>query len=113
MTWSVPVNPALYSGFDAACEHVRRYDAPSLATRLRDRGFRIERWATQRSRFRPGIGYLAGVLLRVAMHWPGLMLWLKRKSLEKEHALELRWRTGDDLAASHRDGGLIAIARRA
>src|SRR2546423_89000 len=30
LVFSVPVNPALYSGFDAACEHVRRYDAPSL-----------------------------------------------------------------------------------
>jgi SAM-dependent methyltransferase len=111
LLFSVPVNPAAYSGFDAACEHVRRYDARDLAQRLSAHGLDIERWATQRSRFRPGVGWLAGVLLRVANRVPALMLWLKRKALGQELSLKLHWRN-DDITGSHLDGGLIAVARR-
>ena len=34
--FSVPVNPALWTGFDDACGHVRRYIASDLAQRLDD-----------------------------------------------------------------------------
>lgn len=108
---SVPVNPELYTGFDAACEHVRRYDAVELCARLAEKGMHIERWSTQRNNFSKFSGWLAGVLLRLSLRMPRLLLWLKRSAVKNQLARRLNWRT-DDVADSHREGGFIAIFRR-
>lgn len=108
---SVPVNPALYTGFDAACEHIRRYDAVELCARLAARGLHIERWTTQRNNFGKLSGWLAGGLLRLSLRMPRLLFWMKRSAVKNQLARNLTWRT-DDVANSHHDGGFIAIFRR-
>ncbi len=111
--FSVPVNPNLWTGFDAACGHVRRYVARDLAARLHDLGLPIERWTTQPNNFGKMTGNLAGQFLRVAAAWPRLTLWLKHKAVKGEQALRLQWRDpGTDIEKSQTDGGLIAIARK-
>lgn len=67
LLFSVPVDPDLYTRFDAVCEHVRRYDARALAARLADHGLRIERWTTQPNNFGPIMGWLAALVLRIAL----------------------------------------------
>lgn len=109
---SVPVNPKLFTGFDAACGHVRRYDADELAGKLARAGLHIERWTTQPNHFGPVAGALIGWLLRGLEFFPRLTLWLKRKSVENQLQRAHTWRT-DPIVESHSDGGLIAIARRA
>ena len=108
---SVPVNPRLYTGFDAACGHVRRYDADDLQAKLARVGLHIERWATQPNNFGRLTGALVGGLLRWLALFPRLTLWLKRKSVENQLQRAQVWRT-DPIVESHREGGLIAIARR-
>lgn len=108
---SVPVEPALFTRFDTAVGHVRRYDAKVLAARLAEKGLVIERWATQPNNFSPMMGHLAGAFLDATRRLPRLTVWLKRKAIAGELQLKLVWRT-DDIANSHADGGLIAIARR-
>ncbi|MBL9006053.1 MAG: class I SAM-dependent methyltransferase [Myxococcales bacterium] len=108
---SVPVDPQLFTGFDAACGHVRRYDAEALSAKLAQVGLHIERWTTQPNHFSALSGALIGGLLRILEWFPRLTLWLKRKSVENQLARSHVWRT-TAIADSHRDGGLIAIARR-
>lgn len=108
---SVPVNPALYTGFDAACEHIRRYDAVDLCARLAARGLHIERWSTQRNNFGKFSGWLAGGLLRLSLRMPRLLFWMKRSAVKNQLVRYFTWRT-DDVAESHRDGGFIGIFRR-
>lgn len=108
---SVPVNPALFTGFDTACGHVRRYDAQDLQNKLARAGLRIERWTTQPNHFSRLSGALIGWLLRVLAYFPRLTLWLKRKSVENQLQRIPAWRT-DPILESHQEGGLIAIARR-
>ncbi len=108
---SVPVNPQLYTGFDAACGHVRRYDADELSAKLARVGLQVERWATQPNNFGKLSGALIGGLLRGLEAFPRVTLWLKRKSVENQLQRPHTWRT-TPIADSHQDGGLIAIARR-
>jgi SAM-dependent methyltransferase len=110
--FSVPVEPKLWTGFDDACGHVRRYVASELAARLAALGLHIERWTTQPNNFGKLSGDLAGAFLRATAGWQKLTLWLKKKAVEGEQRLVLKWRT-DDIDLSHTDGGLIAIARKA
>ncbi len=110
--FSVPVDPDLWTGFDDACGHVRRYVAPELTERLKSLGLTVERWTTQPNNFGKLSGDLAGKFLRAVSGWPKLTIWLKKKAVEGEKRLVLNWRT-DDIAKSHPDGGLIAIARKA
>lgn len=108
---SVPVDPQLFTGFDTACGHVRRYKAAELRDRLAACGLHIERWASQRNNFKPRVGNLLGRFLEVIARWPRLTIWLKRKSVAAQMRRPYSWRS-DDIDASHADGGLIAIARR-
>ncbi|HMU39343.1 MAG TPA: class I SAM-dependent methyltransferase [Pseudomonadota bacterium] len=109
--FSVPVAPDLWTDFDAACGHVRRYVARDLSNRIRQLGLHIERWTTQPNNFGKVSGKLAGTFLRAAAGFPRFTLWLKSKAVQGEKRLILNWRT-DDIQASHKDGGLIAIARK-
>lgn len=111
---SVPVDPALYTHFDAVCEHVRRYDAGALADQLQRHGLRVERWATHWNKFGRLFGWLLGATLRLAMRHPSLLCWLKKSSLREEMRHPLRWRAISDhpILESHKDGGLTIIARR-
>lgn len=111
LLFSVPVDPARFTGFDEVCEHLRRYDAAALAGRLAAHGLHIERWTTQPNRLSRAGGYVVGKLLWVVVRMPRLMRRLKLRAARKERALVLRWRT-DDIRQSHQEGGLIAIARR-
>jgi hypothetical protein len=52
------------------------------------------------------------MFLRAVAGLPKLTIWLKKRAVEGEMRLALRWRT-DDIDHSHADGGLIAIARKA
>lgn len=110
--FSVPVDPNLWTGFDDACGHVRRYVASDLTARLAALGLSVERWTTQPNNFGKWSGDLAGKFLRAVAGWPKLTIWLKKKAVEGEMRLQLNWRT-DDIDQSHTDGGLIAIARKA
>lgn len=109
--FSVPVDPALFTGFDTACGHVRRYEATELRDRLAACGLHIERWATQRNNFKPRVGNLLGSFLEFLGHFPRLTIWLKRRAVASQMRRPFNWRK-DDIRASHTDGGLIAIARR-
>ena len=51
------------------------------------------------------------MFLRAVAGLPKLTIWLKKRAVEGEMRLALRWRT-DDIDHSHADGGLIAIARK-
>ena len=110
--FSVPVDPALWTGFDDACGHVRRYVASDLAARLAQTGLTIERWTTQPNKFKKVIGNFTGVFLRAIAGFPKLTIWLKRKAIAGEKRLQFQWHT-DDINQSHDAGGLIAIARKA
>jgi SAM-dependent methyltransferase len=109
--FSVPVDPDLFTGFDTACGHVRRYQASELADRLAALGLHIERWTTQRNRFRPRLGDWLGRFLQFIERWPRVTMRLKRWAIAHEMSLRYSWRNSDILE-SHQDGGLIAIARR-
>ena len=109
--FSVPVNPALWTGFDDACGHVRRYIASDLAQRLDSVGLVVERWTTQPNKFKKPIGDLTVSFLRFLSHFPRLTIWLKQKALETEMSRSFTWQTGD-IDQSHEIGGLIAIARK-
>lgn len=111
LLFSVPVDPALFTAFDRVCEHVRRYDAGDLAERLRARGLHIERWTTQPNHMGKVVGFLVALTLRLALRFPRLLRFLKRRAVAAEQRLRLAWRT-DDPRLSHPQGGLIAIARR-
>lgn len=39
---TVPAHPSLWSYFDEACHHCRRYDLPELERKLIDTGYRVE-----------------------------------------------------------------------
>lgn len=109
--FSVPVDPALFTRFDTACGHVRRYQAEELRDRMAACGLYIERWTTQPNNFKPRVGNLIGLFLQLIAGWPRLTIWLKRRAVAAEMRLRYSWRS-DDIRASHPDGGLIAIARR-
>lgn len=109
--FSVPVDPALFTRFDTACGHVRRYQADELRDRLAAHGLHIERWTTQRNNYKPRVGNLIGAFLQAIAGWPRLTLLLKRRAVAAEMRLRYTWRS-DDIRASHPAGGLIAIARR-
>ena len=109
--FSVPVDPALFTRFDTACGHVRRYQADELRDRLAAHDLHIERWTTQRNNYKPRVGNLIGAFLQAIAGWPRLTLLLKRRAVAAEMRLRYTWRS-DDIRASHPAGGLIAIARR-
>jgi SAM-dependent methyltransferase len=109
--FSVPVDPQRFTYFDTICGHVRRYDAPALSAKLQGEGLSIEQWSTQPNRMTRLQGLLAGVAIRVASLFPRLLLRLKLKSAENARRRTYTFRR-TDIAQSHEDGGLIAIARR-
>lgn len=110
--FSVPVDPGLFTGFDTACGHVRRYDAPALEQLLKSHGLVVERWTTQPNRFRRrGVGDFAGWLIALLERFPRLMIRLKRHAMAAEQRLRYVWQRGD-IGRSHEDGGLIAVARK-
>ncbi len=109
--FSVPVDPDLFTGFDTACGHVRRYQASELADRLAAHGLHIERWTSQRNRFRPGLGNLLGRFFTFIERWPHLTMRIRLWAMNHEMNRRYTWRN-DNILGSHDDGGLIAIARR-
>ena len=109
--FSVPVDPALFTGFDTACGHVRRYQASELRDRLAALGLHVERWTSQRNRYRPILGNLLGRFLQFIERWPRLTMRMKTWAIGHEMSLRYDWHTSD-INESHNDGGLIAIARR-
>lgn len=110
--FSVPVDPARYTYFDRVCEHVRRYDAAELAQRMQRHGLALEAWTTQPNRFSKLEGLMVGGVVQAISRMPRLTGWLKDRSMRNGMARRYEWRT-DDIRASHEQGGLIAIARRA
>jgi SAM-dependent methyltransferase len=64
----VPAHPRLYGGYDRAAGHVRRYDAPTLRSRLRAAGFDVE--TLRHVNPVGGLGWLLRVRLRRRDEWP-------------------------------------------
>jgi SAM-dependent methyltransferase len=109
--FSVPVSPELFTGFDDACGHIRRYEADKLRDQLVQHGLFIEQWTTQPNNFSPLVGNFVGSVLRAIAPFPRVTIWLKQRALAGEMKLRYHWRQ-DDIRHSHIDGGLIAIARK-